>query len=63
MASNLRPAMAADNGISAETIAETLRMAVAGVAVDIVHAPTEKEDLTILLRLPRIPPTPPLLLT
>ncbi len=44
---------AALNGISAETVAETLRMALDGVAVDILHAPLEKEDVNIVLRLPR----------
>ncbi len=44
---------AALHGISAETIAQTLRMAVAGATVDILHAPLEKEDVNIVLQLPR----------
>jgi len=44
---------AALHGISAETVAQTLRMAVSGSAVDILHAATEKEDVAIVLQLPR----------
>ena len=43
---------AALNGISAESIAETLRIAVGGPAVDLLHLPREKEDVDILLQLP-----------
>ena len=44
---------AALNGIDAESIADTLRMAVGGQAVDLLHVPREKEDVDILLQLPR----------
>jgi multidrug efflux pump subunit AcrB len=44
---------AALNGISAELIAETLRIAVGGQAVDLLHLPREKEDVDIVLQLPR----------
>jgi multidrug efflux pump subunit AcrB len=43
---------AALHGISAETISETLAIAVGGAAVDLLHAPREKEDVDIVLRLP-----------
>ena len=44
---------AALHGISAETISETLRLAVGGEAVDLLHVPRDKEDVDILLQLPR----------
>ncbi len=44
---------AALHGISAETIAQTLRLAVGGLAVDLVHKPREKEDVELVLELPR----------
>jgi multidrug efflux pump subunit AcrB len=44
---------AAHNGVSAEQIATTLQMAVAGTTVGLVHQPNEKEDVAIFLRLPR----------
>ncbi len=44
---------AALNGVSAEQIAATLRIAVEGVEVGLAHQPQEKEDLPIVLRLPR----------
>jgi multidrug efflux pump subunit AcrB len=44
---------AALHGISAETISRTLRMAVGGDAVDLLHIPREKEDVTIVVQLPR----------
>ncbi len=50
---------AALNGISAETIAETLRIAVGGAAVDLMHVPREKEDVDIVLQLPRASRTTP----
>ncbi len=43
---------AALNGISAETISTTLRLAAAGVPVDLLHGPRDKEDVDILLQLP-----------
>jgi multidrug efflux pump subunit AcrB len=43
---------AALHGISAESISQTLRMAVGGESVDLLHQPTEKEDVDISLRLP-----------
>ncbi|HLH56740.1 MAG TPA: efflux RND transporter permease subunit [Verrucomicrobiae bacterium] len=50
---------AALNGISAETISETLRIAVGGEAVDLLHVPRDKEDVDIVLRLPRASRTTP----
>jgi multidrug efflux pump subunit AcrB len=44
---------AALNGISAESISETLRIAVGGESVDLLHVPREKEDVDIVLQLPR----------
>jgi multidrug efflux pump subunit AcrB len=44
---------AAINGISAEQIAQTLRVAVDGVNVGLLHLPNEKEDTYINLRLPK----------
>jgi multidrug efflux pump subunit AcrB len=44
---------AALNGVSVEQVATTLRIAVEGVQAGLAHAPLEKEDLPIVLRLPR----------
>jgi multidrug efflux pump subunit AcrB len=44
---------AALHGISAETISETLQIAVGGRSIDLLHQPREKEDVNILLELPR----------
>jgi multidrug efflux pump subunit AcrB len=44
---------AALSGISEESIAQTLKMAVGGAAVDLLHLPREKEDVQIVLRLPQ----------
>ncbi|HYJ88021.1 MAG TPA: efflux RND transporter permease subunit [Pyrinomonadaceae bacterium] len=44
---------AALNGVSAEQVAATLRLAVEGMNVGLAHQPQEKEDLPIVLRLPR----------
>ena len=44
---------AALHGISAETISRTLKMAVGGEAVDLLHIPREKEDVSIVVQLPR----------
>lgn len=44
---------AALHGISAETIAQTLRVALAGYSVDLLHSPHAKEDVPIILQLPR----------
>lgn len=40
-------------GVSAETIAGTLRLAVGGAAVDLLHVAHDREDVDILLQLPR----------
>lgn len=40
-------------GISAETISQTLRIAVGGDSVDLLHVPREKEDINLVLQLPR----------
>ena len=44
---------AALNGVSAEQVAATLRIAVSGMTAGLAHQPTEKEDLPIVLRLPQ----------
>ncbi len=44
---------AALHGISAETISQTLRVAVGGESVDLLHVPREKEDVNLVLQLPR----------
>ena len=44
---------AALHGISAETISQTLRVAVGGEVVDLLHVPRDREDVTILVQLPR----------
>ncbi len=44
---------AALHGISAGTVAHTLRIAVQGASLDLMHRPTEKEDVNITLELPR----------
>jgi multidrug efflux pump subunit AcrB len=43
---------AALHGISAETISQTLKIAVGGASVDLLHVPREKEDVNIVLQLP-----------
>ena len=50
---------AALHGISAETMSQTLRLAVGGQAIDLLHAPREKEDIDIVLELPRSMRTTP----
>jgi multidrug efflux pump subunit AcrB len=44
---------AALHDISAETISQTLAIAVDGKSVDLVHQPREKEDVELMLELPR----------
>jgi multidrug efflux pump subunit AcrB len=44
---------AALNGITAETISQTLQIAVEGMSVDLLHQPREREDVNIMLELPR----------
>jgi len=44
---------AALHGISAETISHTLRVAGGGEKVDLLHVPRDKEDVDILVQLPR----------
>ena len=44
---------AASHGISTETIAQTLLIGLQGMQVDIMHKPSEKEDLPIIVQLPR----------
>lgn len=44
---------AALHGVSAEQVAATLRIAVEGMSVGLLHQPQEKEDVPIMLRLPR----------
>ena len=50
---------AALNGINEASIAATLRLAVSGQAVDLLHLPREKEDVDIVLQLPRASRTIP----
>jgi multidrug efflux pump subunit AcrB len=50
---------AALHGVSAETISQTLRLAVGGQTVDLLHVPREKEDVDIVLELPRSMRTTP----
>src|SRR5206468_4157942 len=50
---------AALHGISAETISQTLRIAVDGESVDLLHVPREKEDVNIVLQLPLASRTSP----
>ena len=50
---------AALHGISAETISQTLRLAVSGEAIDLLHQPREKEDVSIVMQLPRSARTAP----
>ena len=50
---------AALHGISAETISQTLRIAIAGESVDLLHQPREKEDVNLVLQLPRAARTRP----
>jgi multidrug efflux pump subunit AcrB len=40
-------------GVSADQIAQTLRLAVSGAVVGLAHQPTEKEDVDIVLEVPR----------
>ena len=44
---------AALHGVSAATISETLRLAVGGTALDLLHVPRDREDVDIILQLPR----------
>lgn len=44
---------AALHGITAETISQTLRLAVTGMQVDIAHQPREREDVQLVVELPR----------
>ena len=50
---------AALHGISAETISQTLRIAVGGESVDLLHIPQEKDDVNLVLQLPRSARTRP----
>lgn len=50
---------AALHGISAETISKTLRIAVDGESVDLLHIPQEKDDVNLVLQLPRSARTRP----
>lgn len=44
---------AALNGISAQTISQTLAIAVGGRSIDLVHLPYEREDSELVLEVPR----------
>jgi multidrug efflux pump subunit AcrB len=50
---------AALHGISAENISTTLRLAVAGDTLDLLHQPREKEDVNILFQVPLADRTSP----
>ncbi len=52
-------AKAALNGISTETIDQTLSIAVGGRSIDLVHKPREKEDVDLFLKVPRTSRTTP----
>ncbi|HSB71729.1 MAG TPA: efflux RND transporter permease subunit [Candidatus Methylomirabilis sp.] len=41
------------NGVTVDQVAQTLRLAVSGVEVGLAHLPKEKEDVPLLVRLPR----------
>src|SRR5690606_25940437 len=43
---------AALHGVSAENIAATLRLAVAGDTIELLHQPGEKEDVNIIFQVP-----------
>ncbi len=43
---------AALNGVAADDVAQTLRLAVGGVDIGLAHMPREKEDAVLLVRLP-----------
>ena len=45
-------AQAALHGISTERVARTVQTAVSGVSVGLLHAPTEREDVSLVIRLP-----------
>jgi multidrug efflux pump subunit AcrB len=47
------PVKAALNGVSTSLVAATLRLAVEGTPAGLLHQPGEKEDVPIVLRLPR----------
>jgi multidrug efflux pump subunit AcrB len=47
------------HGVSAEAISQTLRLAVGGEVVDLLHVPSEKEDVEIVMQLPRSMRTTP----
>jgi len=44
---------AALNGVTVEQVAQTMRLAVGGMEVGLAHLPREKEDVPLLVRLPR----------
>ncbi|MDA1274418.1 MAG: efflux RND transporter permease subunit [Verrucomicrobia bacterium] len=50
---------AALHGVSAENISTTLRLAVAGDTVDLLHQPREKEDVNIIFQVPLADRTSP----
>jgi multidrug efflux pump subunit AcrB len=50
---------AALHGVSADTISQTLKIAVGGMSVDLVHQPREKEDTDLVLEIPRSARTTP----
>ncbi len=45
---------AALHAVSTEQVAQVLRLSVEGIAAGLLHQPQEKEDLVLLLRLPRV---------
>ena len=44
---------AALNGVTAEQVATTLQLSLAGMGVGLLHQPQEREDVFLQLRLPR----------
>ena len=52
-------AQAALHGISAETISRTVQTALSGAPVGLLHAPAEREDVPLVIQLPRTARTRP----
>jgi len=52
-------AKAALHGVSEAAVAETLQLAAQGQAIDLLHVPAEREDVSIVLELPRAAKTQP----
>lgn len=44
---------AARNGVATEDVVQTLQVALSGLSAGVVHVPTEQNELTVLLKVPR----------